>query len=138
MTVMMHVFRPNSSSYTWSVSTAISVKDNTASAFPFSPQISTIIGDLMFACVITNDDNTLSNNSGGNMTTAGSVQYRNLQGQDCAMGAQYRVEAIIAQGLSGDWSEATLGNDTYAAFSINFHQTAGAAPVTFCYGYVVE
>lgn len=123
MTVMMHVFRPSSGANTWSVSVAQGRTDSAASSSMTSASIQLALNDLGFAAVISNDDNTYTNGSGGDYTTSGTVQYRNLQGQDCAMGAQYRIEPSGAFSRQGAWNQATLGSDTYATLIIGFHET---------------
>lgn len=127
MSLQMHVFRPSSSSNTWSVSNAIQVLDVGATNTTGTSLQTLAVGDLGFAACITNDDNTYSNQS-TDYTTAGTVQYRNLQGNDIAMGAQYRIETTSSVSGQGRWQQVTNGNDTWGFLIIGFHETAAAGP----------
>jgi hypothetical protein len=125
MSVQMHVFRPTSGTNTWSVINAAQVKDNAATGNITTQTQTLAVGDLGFACCISNDDNTYSNIS--TYTTAGTVQYRNLQGNDIAMGAQYRIEDTAANSVTATWQQATLGNDTWGTIILGFRETAGGS-----------
>jgi hypothetical protein len=111
MSVQMHVFRPTSGTNTWSVINAAQAKDNAASGNITANTQTLAVGDLGFACCISNDDNTYNINA--IYGVAGNSQYRNLQGNDIAMGAQYRVEDTPSNPLAPIWQQATLGNDTW-------------------------
>lgn len=123
MSVHLLVFRPNAGSSTWSVSAAMAVTDQGASA-NIAPVARAIpIGDMGFSACISNDDNTYT--SGGGGYTLIGTQFRNLQGNDIAMGFAYK-ESVNNFTDNPVWQQATLGNDTWATLFIGFHEN----PVT--------
>lgn len=118
MSVHMIVFRPDAGSSTWSVSHAIAVTDQGASLNIAPVPRAITIGDLAFAACISNDDNTYSNL--GAYTWIGT-QFRNLQGNDIAMGFAYDV-SVDNFTHNPVWNQATNGSDTWATISIGFHE----------------
>jgi hypothetical protein len=119
------IFRPTTGTNVWTVVNAIQVSDNAASLTSNANSITLATGDLAVAAVLANDDNTFTNNSGGTFTTFGTIQNRNLQGNDISMGFQYRIEADGSPvARTASWSQS--GSDSFATLVIGFHE--GAAP----------
>lgn len=124
MTVQMHVFRPSTSTNTWSVvAGTLAVYDNSSSSnFQIFKTVAN--GDMGLLAVISNDDNTYSYTA-SEYTVAGSSQYRNTQGNDIAMATQYKIEAA-SQSRSIAVTQATLGADTWGAVYLSFRETSSA------------
>jgi hypothetical protein len=126
MSVQMYVFRPTTSTNLWEVVSPIELDDNAANTTMLIDFLEMSSGHLGFAAVISNDDNTYTNLSVG-FTTAGTIQYRNTQGNDIAMGAQYRIETSTTTDKNPAWQQATLGADTYGMFQIAFREYTSVA-----------
>lgn len=130
MSVQMHVFRPTTGTNTWSVFSPIEVKDAAANSNMTIDFLEMTAGDLGFGAFISNDDNTISNATPSTFVTAGTAQYRNLQGNDISMGAQYRIETGTTTDKFPAFSQATLGADTYGMCQLVFRETSSGTSIT--------
>ena len=128
------IFRPSSTTNVWTVVNAIQVTDNASNATNNANSITLATGDVAIAAVLTNDDNTFTNNSGGTFTTYGTIQNRNLQGNDIALGFQYRIESDVSPvARTASWSQGN-GPDAFATLVVGFHE--GAAPTVTTDGFM--
>jgi hypothetical protein len=122
MSVIMHVFRPTTGGNTWAVQNAIAVYDSSAFNPTNMSQMTLATGDLGFAAVCSNDDNTWTTHS---QTVAGTAQYRNLQGNDISLTAQYRIESAgTPAAQSYNALQVANAADTWGGFVIGFRETS--------------
>ncbi|MDQ3747947.1 MAG: hypothetical protein M3367_02865 [Acidobacteriota bacterium] len=134
-TVVMHVFRPSSSSNLWGIDTTgafatfvapVAPNDVTASGITTTNSSTvSVFGWFTF------DDNTWALNAGSNFVISGSAQYRNLAGSD--MSSTYAHCIQTAAGATGSVTkqQASLGPDAGGIATVAFYEySAGGAANT--------
>lgn len=131
-TVVMHVFRPPATDYTWSVNQA-QVELDFAAAATITITGQTTTGTdptVTLAGWFTDDDNTWGTLTGTDWGLCGTAQYRNTSGTDQSCTFAHKIQT--AAGATGNVSKTqlTLGNDSGTSFIITFAATAPASPPT--------
>jgi len=125
--VVMHVFRPTNTNYSWAVDVAESSGTYTAPASPYTVTINGITtntdGALVFAAWTSSDDNTWGNLTTG-WSTPGSAQYRNTSGNDQSVTAAYLIKSPA--GATGNVSkdQTANGGDAGTKYIIAFKEVA--------------
>jgi hypothetical protein len=122
--VIMHVFRPTSTSYQWALETGMTgvgasdmqVLTSFSATSPVSQPLSsyninTHASTVSICIWSTDDDNTWGAVSGSGWTDAGSAQYRNTSGSDVSSSFAYSIRTTTGTVNSASKTEATLGND---------------------------
>lgn len=128
-TVVMHVFRPPSTGYTWSVNQAQVELDDVSSPFTITGQTTTGTDPTVtFAGWFTADDNTWGTLSGTGWEVTGTAQYRNTSGTDQSCTFAHKIQT--AAGATGNVakSQLTLGDNDTTTLIITFAAVAPAAP----------
>ncbi len=128
-TVVMHVFQPTATNYTWAVNQA-QVELDIAAAATHTITGQTTTGTahtVTLAGWFSADTNTWGNLTGTGWAVTGLAQYRNKKGgrQSCTFAHKIQTAA----GATGDVSkdQLTLGNDASTTFIITFHEVAPPA-----------
>ncbi len=125
-TVVMHVFRPSTSTNTWALDQAGATAAYALPTNPFDVTRAgqTTVNDKAVTMVFffSPDDNTWTEQTGG-YTAAGSAQYRNLSGSDQSMVGAYSISATAGT-ATGDatWRQATNGGDAGAHAVITWYE----------------
>jgi hypothetical protein len=127
--VILHVFRPPSTSYTWSVNQTQVELDFSGTLSPTIAGQTTTGSDptVTLAGWFTADDNTWGTISGAGWIDAGIAQYRNTSGSDQSATFAYKLQT--AAGATGNVTKTqlTLGDDAGSSFIITFAATLSAA-----------
>lgn len=114
--VIMHVFRPSTRVYSWAVDVSQASTNHAAAASITRTGVTTNNNNtLTFVGWFTADDNSWGTPSAG-WTTAGSAQYRNLQGMDMSASFAYRI--LTTAGTTGDVAKSQTANSPDAATSV--------------------
>lgn len=121
--VVMHVFRPVTSTNSWALSTATTTAvENTltsraaASSFGNPSDAGTYTPNnnntVSLAICSTDDDNTWNNPTQSfTQVTSPSAQFRNTSGSDVSSAYSYRIQGTAASMNATSLTQATLGND---------------------------
>lgn len=133
-TVVMIVFRPDGTTYTWgydtySAGTASnpSLTSFAAIASPGStwitPPTPTHDNNITIAGWNTDDDNTWGTLTGAGWSKTGlSAQYRNTSGSDTSQSFAYLIQTTAQQTTNVTQTELTLGNDGGLLLWITFYE----------------
>jgi hypothetical protein len=119
--VVMHVFRPSGTSYTWAIDVAQVAATFNAPSSPYTvtiPAISTLTGGaLVFASWGVSAANTWGSLTAG-WEKPWSAQYRNTSGSDCSQTSAYKVQAVAGNtgAVSQNESAGTAGARLIIAF----------------------
>lgn len=130
-TAVMHVFRPPTTGYTWSVNQAQQTGSDATSPFTIAGQTTTGTGPTVTLAIWASpDDNTYGTLTGTGWEVTGTAQYRNTSGSDQSCSFAHKIQT--AAGATGDTSklQATLGADTTTTTIITFAATAPAVAGT--------
>jgi len=129
--VVMHVFRPTSTAYSWALDS--SAAQNTLGNFGASPSITFGFASTSHSsavCLViasTDDDNTWST-SGSGWSTLGSAQYRNTSGSDTSSSYAYIIQTAIGTPANVTKTEVTLGNDGGIVGDFCFYEFSTSVP----------
>lgn len=127
-TVVMHVFRPPTTSCWWSIDIAQQTATFTAGSSPFTKTITgqTTTGDttVTIAAWYSVDDNTWGSLSGTGWVGTGSAQYRNTNGSDNSSSFAHKLQLADAATGNVSLNQATLGGDAGQTSIITFKCTA--------------
>lgn len=127
-TVVMHVFRPTRTDYTWDIDVAQVELDIAAAATQtITGQTTLSYSTVAVAGWFTADDNTWGSISGANWLDLGNSQYRNTSGSD--QSCTFAYARLTSPGPTGNVSKTqlTLGNDAATTFIVTFKQVAPTA-----------
>jgi len=124
MTVVMHAFRPPTTSYTWAVDVVQVTGTFTAGSSPFTKTINGITsltdGAIVFASWASVDDNTWGSLTSG-WSTPGTSQYRNTQSSsNQSITSAYKIMATAGASGNVAKNQATLGGDAGATSIVAF------------------
>lgn len=127
--VQMHVFRPPSASYTWSVNQALAETEDATSPYA-NPGQTTTGTDSTLSLVgwFTADDNSWDAPSGTGWEQTGTAQYRNTSGSDQSASYAHYIQATGGATGAVSKTQNTITGDACTTFCISF---AAAAPVAF-------
>lgn len=125
-TVVMHVFRPTSSTLNWGQDGALVELDFTAPSTPFTV---TITGrttgqasSVTLAGWFTPDNNTWDSLSGTGWVVTGAAQYRNTAGQDSSATFAHYIQSSVGATGNVSKNQATLGGDAGTTFLVTFYE----------------
>jgi hypothetical protein len=125
----MHVFRPPSTSYTWSVNVAQTSTNDTTS--PFSALAGHTTTGTNPTVTLQGwhspDDNTWGTLTGTGWEVTGTAQYRNTSGSDQSASFAHIISTTAQTLATAGKSQLTLGADNTQIWEITM---AAAAPVT--------
>lgn len=119
-TIVMHVFRPSSTSATWTIDpTDTPTFINKLQSFTATSPVNNLGGSstpvnastISLAIWSTDDDNTWGTVSGSGWADTGSAQYRNLAGSDSSAAFAHNIKTSSSILSQPSKTEATLGND---------------------------
>lgn len=131
--VVMLVFAPTSSSYTWAVDSAQTgsfTSKAAAATFTITGWTPANASSVSIGVANTDDDNTWTISGTGWTQGTLSAQYRNLAGSDTSMSFAYQIKTSATATNNLVFTEATLGNDGGLTFSICFYEISAVVPVT--------
>lgn len=123
-TAVMIVFRPTSTSHTWSVDTALANASTTSSPYTIAGRTPVNDNNVTIAHWASNDDNTWGNLSGTNWTKSGlAAQYRNVAGSDQSSTFAYQIQGTKAATNDVSQEQLTLGPDNIGTAIVTFYET---------------
>jgi len=112
----MHVFRPSTRAYSWTLDVAQASTNHAAAATITRNGVTTNNNNtLTFVGWFSVDDNSWGAPSAG-WTTAGLGQYRNLQGNDMSASFAYRI--LTTAGATGNVAKTQTLNNNDATTSV--------------------
>jgi hypothetical protein len=126
--VQMHVFRPPTTGYTWSINQAQVELDIAAAASgTITEQTTTGTNPTVtLAGWFTADDNTWGTLTGTGWEVTGTSQYRNTSGSDQSATYAHKIQTAAAATGNVTKTQLTNGNDAMTTFIVTFAATAPA------------
>lgn len=126
--VQMQVFRPPSTSYTWSVNVALAETEDATSPYENPGQTTTGTNPTVtLVGWFTADDNSWDASGDTGWELAGTAQYRNTSGSDQSAAYEYKIKTAAGATGAVDKTQNTITGDACTTFAITFAATAPAS-----------
>ena len=127
--VLMLVFRPTGSGYSWSLGLVTTPTfQNAAVSHTMNALVPNKSSNVSVSIMHTDDDNTWTFSGTNWIKTNLSAQYRNTSGSDASASVAYQIQTVAASTNQVTHTEATLGNDPGSLYGFWFYEAQNRIP----------